>query len=267
MGGGSIDRGTGQRVAEGAAGSAGSQQTLASTHAASQHLHLHLHNQLPTPPHNCELTHLWVEHHLQQGVQHHVVGHQLPPVNDGLQTRKGGKGRSVWCTHACMHAASWGQVMRLRLVAEPAAGAACWKTLSLQHSTQVCQAGRTLISGLVSSSWLMPMARLSPRLFTMNGMLVPLPDPGAPFSHTTSRGHTRRCSKGSRGGRSGLGGWEGDAAGGQHSASALAGLRLLQHPTLSLSPLREPDATKRDHPQFSPPPCTSPLFSSSWTRR
>lgn len=52
------------------------------------------------------------------------------------------------------------------------------------------------MSGLVSSSCDMPMARLSPRLFMIKGMLVPLPEPGAPLSHTTSRGHTRRCETG-----------------------------------------------------------------------
>ena len=111
----------------------------------------------------------------------------------------------------------------------------------------------TLMSGLVSSSWLMPIALLSPRLFMMKGMLVPagrrvgahsnggswhgrqslwqrsrraswlmlpsagcmhgrlqeqlstgaptsrrapFPLPGAPLSHTTSRGHIRRCTIG-----------------------------------------------------------------------
>ena len=39
----------------------------------------------------------------------------------------------------------------------------------------------TLMSGLVSSSWLMPMARLSPRLFMMKGMFC---------SVQTGRGHT-----------------------------------------------------------------------------
>ncbi len=51
----------------------------------------------------------------------------------------------------------------------------------------------------------MPMARLSPRLRMMKGMLVPLPDPGAPLSHTTSRGQTKVCVGGVGGGGVGLG--------------------------------------------------------------
>lgn len=47
-----------------------------------------------------------------------------------------------------------------------------------------------LISADPSSSWLMVTVRERPRDFMMKGMLVPLPEPGAPLSHTTSRGQT-----------------------------------------------------------------------------
>lgn len=39
------------------------------------------------------MAHLWVQHHLQQRIEHHVVGHQLAAVDDGLQ-----EDRTVnWC--------------------------------------------------------------------------------------------------------------------------------------------------------------------------
>lgn len=162
-------------------------------------------------------TNLGVEHHLQQRVQHHVVGDQLAAVNDGLhahrnreQPQEHGSGRQAGdcgaprparnARHTVLGMAGWAGW--LRVPPRPRQFAACWRP-GIAGPLAQGRAGRAaavrrrcrlaLMSGLVSSSCDMPIARLSPRLFMMNGMLVPLPEPGAPLSQTTSRGQTRRC--------------------------------------------------------------------------
>ena len=150
-----------------------------------------------------------------------------------MDCRQGGRtGVGPWVLNvlnACMHAAGGkrcGCIWRQSLLPLLFLQRSC-----STHAAHAGMAAHTLISGLVSSSWLMPMARLRPRLLTMNGMLVPLPDPGAPFSQTTSRGHTKRCRQGS--GAGGLGGWGTQP----WAAKCQRSWHYLHfHPTLSLSP-------------------------------